>query len=630
MSDPNTRHARGLVSVHPRGFGFFTEEDTDPPKSSFVTPPELNAFLADDVVEALVTTGEDGRTTASNLRLIDRPRTEIFGTVVIHRGVAHLKVDREVANTDWLLVHTGPAPAAGAHALARIEDQRAVLVEVLDTPDAQTLAQVIARHGIATVVPPAAQAEAERARKIPHTVNGRRDLREVPTVTIDAASTRDIDDAISVLPADEDGAVRLLVSIADVSAFVPEGGALDQDARARATSVYLAGRVIPMLPDGLSSEWISLLPGVDRMCLTAELRIDPEGTVVAVDVYESLIRSWSRLTYDEVADFLDHGDVSPGIEPVYEAAPWWRTVSARLHMARTRRGGVEVARDETFVVLDAVTGLATGIEAHQPTSAHVLIERCMVAANEAVARWLVERGVPGVYRVHDVPGPDAVRELSAVAERFGYASGFGSKLSPLSLAAFDHQIATSPSEPAIRGVLLRSLGPARYTVFPSTHFGLGAPLYLHFTSPIRRYADLAVHRLVKSYLHGSRTWSMRDPALESLARHINLRARLAARAETDRHRMLVAGYMTRHIGEHFSARVVKIRPFGVVAQIDTTLVEGTLPFEALPEGPYTVEPSGGAARSPTKRYAVGDAVRVTVVKTDPSLGRIELALAPRA
>ncbi|MDB4929866.1 MAG: 3-5 exoribonuclease, VacB/RNase family [Myxococcaceae bacterium] len=629
MTDPLVRHARGTVSVHPRGFGFFTEENTEAPASSFVIPPELNAFLADDLVEALITVGEDGRTNASALKLIERPRTELYGTVIVHRGVAHLKVDREVANTDWPLVHAGPAPAAGAHVLARIDGAKAVLVDVPETPDAQTLAQVIARHGIATVVGPAALAEAERARGIAHTVNGRRDLREVPTVTIDAASTRDIDDAISVLPADEDGAVRLMVSIADVSAFVPPGSPLDLDARARATSVYLAGRVIPMLPDGLSSEWISLLPGVDRMCLTAELRIDPEGAVVAVDVYESLIRSWARLTYDEVAEFLDHGDVSPALEAVYEAAPWWRTVSARLHMARTRRGGVEVARDETFVVLDAVTGLATGIEAHQPTSAHVLIERCMVAANEAVARWLAERGVPGVFRVHDVPGPDAVRELSAVAERFGYASGFGHTLSPLALAAFDHQISASPSEPAIRGVLLRSLGPARYTVFPSSHFGLGASLYLHFTSPIRRYADLAVHRLVKSYLHGTRAWSLRDPELESLARHINLRARLAARAETDRHRMLVAGYMTRHVGEHFSARVVKVRPFGVVAQIDTTLVEGTLAFDVLPDGPYTVEPSGGAARSATRRYAVGDAVRVTVVRTDPSLGRIELALAPK-
>ncbi len=628
MTDPTTRTARGRVAVHPRGFGFFTEEDVDPPRSAFVIPPELNAFLADDIVDATVTLGDDGRSNATALRLVERPRTELFGTVVIHRGAPHLKVDREVANTDWPLVHTGPAPAAGAHVLARVEGTKAVMVEVLETPDAQTLAQVIARHGIATVVTPEALAEAQQARGIAHTATGRRDLRDVPTVTIDAASTRDIDDAISVLPADEEGAIRLLVSIADVSAFVPEGGALDADARRRATSVYLAGRVIPMLPDGLSSEWISLLPGVDRMCMTAELRIDAEGAVVAVDVYESVIRSWARLTYDEVADFLDHGDVSPALEPVYEAAPWWRTVSARLHVSRTRRGGVEVARDETFVVLDAVTGLATGIEAHRPTSAHVLIERCMVAANEAVARWLAERGVPGVFRVHDVPGPDAVRELSEVAERFGYASGFGTRLSPLSLAAFDHQITGSPSEPAIRGVLLRSLGPARYTVHPSAHFGLAAPLYLHFTSPIRRYADLQVHRLVKAYLRGERTWSMRDPEVESLARHINLRARLAARAETDRHRMLVAGYMTRHIGESFSARIVKVRPFGLVAQIDTTLVEGTLAFEVLPDGPYQVEPAGGAARSAKHRYAVGDPVRVTVMRTDASLGRVDLALSP--
>ncbi len=626
MTDPTTRTARGRVAVHPRGFGFFTEEDTEPPRSAFIVPPELNAFLADDIVDATITVGDDGRSNATALHLVERPRGELFGTVVIHRGAPYLKVDREVANTDWALVHTGPAPVAGAHVLARVDGTKAVLVDVLETPDAQTLAQVIARHGIATVVTPEALAEAQAARGIAHTATGRRDLRDVPTVTIDAASTRDIDDAISVLPADEEGAIRLLVSIADVGAFVPEGSALDADARRRATSVYLAGRVIPMLPDGLSSEWISLLPGVDRMCMTAELRIDAEGAVVAVDVYESIIRSWARLTYDEVADFLDHGDVSPALEPVYEAAPWWRTVSARLHLARTRRGGVEVARDETFVVLDAVTGLATGIEAHRPTSAHVLIERCMVAANEAVARWLVERGVPGVFRVHDVPGPDAVRELAEVAERFGYAAGFGAKLSPLSLAAFDHQITGSPSEPAIRGVLLRSLGPARYTVHPSAHFGLAAPLYLHFTSPIRRYADLAVHRLLKAYLHGARTWSMRDPEVESLAKHINTRARLAARAETDRHRMLVAGYMTRHVGESFSARIVKVRPFGLVAQIDTTLVEGTLAFEVLPDGPYQVEAAGGAARSAKHRYAVGDPVRVTVMRTDASLGRVDLAL----
>ena len=286
----------------------------------------------------------------------------------------------------------GSTGGAGAGEIAAATDGNTV--EVLDTPDAQTLAQVIARHGIATVVPPAALAEAERARKLPHTVNGRRDLREVPTVTIDAASTRDIDDAISVLPADEDGAVRLLVSIADVSAFVPAGGALDQDARARATSVYLAGRVLPMLPDALSAEWISLLPEADRCCLTAELRIDPEGAVTSIDVYESVIRSRAKATYDEVAAFLDRGAVSDNLAPVRAMLPWLRTVSARLGLSRARRGGVEMHREEASIVFDAAKGVATGVAAYRPTSAHVLIERAMVAANQAVARWLVERASP--------------------------------------------------------------------------------------------------------------------------------------------------------------------------------------------------------------------------------------------
>ena len=624
MSD-GVRTARGTVAVNARGFGFFNEEGSE--ASAFVTPPELNRFLSDDVVDATVTTGEDGRSTASKLVLVMRPRTELYGPVVLHRGAPHVRVDREVANTDWPLTCDGTAPPAGAQVLARIDGTRAVLLEVIDAPDSQALVRVMARHGVAASVDPSVLREAEAARTIPHALGNRRDLRDVPTVTIDAASTRDIDDAISVLPADADGALRLLVSIADVGAFVREGSLLDADARARATSVYLAGRVVPMLPDGLSSDWISLLPGVDRLCLTAELRIDAEGAVLAVDVYESLVRSTARLTYDEVAAFLDRSEVSPEVAKVRAAAPWWRTVSARLALARARRGGVAIARDEAHVVLDRATGLATGIEPVRPTSAHVLIERCMVAANEAVARWLVERGVPGVFRVHDAPDPDAVRQMSETAARFGYTAGFGASLSPLGLAAFDQQISGSPSEPARRGVLLRSLGPARYTVYPSQHFGLAAPLYLHFTSPIRRYADLVVHRLVRAYLQGTRAFTLRDPDVEALARHINHRAKLAARAETDRHRMLVAGYMASRVGETFAARIVKIRPFGVVAQIDTTLVEGTVPFEALPDGPCEPDPLRGEVRTRTGSFAIGDALTVCVVRADPELGRVEFGVA---
>ncbi|MEZ4408419.1 MAG: ribonuclease R [Polyangiales bacterium] len=614
----DTLTLRGRVVVHPRGFGFVDDGDV----SAFVTPPVLNPFLADDVVECKATQGDDGRWMASDLALVDRPRVELYGTVVSHRGAAHLKVDREVANTDWPLDDGGVTFTVGDHLLARVEGKTAVALRVLEGDD-RALTRVVARHAIPTEFSPAAVSEAESARAIPHALDHRRDLRDVPTVTIDAPSTRDIDDAIAVLPADGDGALRLLVSIADVGRFVPMGGPLDADARARGTSVYLAGRVIPMLPDGLSSDWISLLPGVERSCLTAELRIDDEGRVTAVDVYESLIRSWARLNYDEVAAFLDRGEVSTAMEPVRDAAPWFRTVSARLALARARRGGVEINRDEARVSVDAAGVSVEGVKAN---SAHLLIERCMVAANEAIATWLRDRGVPGVYRVHDSPSPEAVRDLDEFATNFGFAPGFGERLTPLALAAFDRQISAMPSEAAIRGVLLRSLGPSALHGAPFHALRLAAPLYLHFTSPIRRYADLAVHRMIRAYLHGERAWRIRDEEVESLAAHLNARSRGAARAETDRRRMLLARYMGERVGQTFTARVVKARPFGVVAQIDTTLIEGTIPLEKLPEGPYTLAAREGAVVSSTRRFAVGMPVTVKVVSADEALGRVEFAL----
>lgn len=608
---------RGRVVVHPRGFGFVDGE-----VSAFVIPPDLNSFLADDLVDCVATRDRDDRWTASSLTLIERPRQELYGVVVSHHGAMHLRVDREVSNTDWPIEAEKGALSAGEHVMAQINGRTVTISRTLSGDD-RALGRIIARHAIKTDFEAEALAETKTIQTQAHTLEHRRDLRAVPTVTIDAPATRDIDDAISVIPADADGALRLLVSIADVGRFVVADGPLDRDARTRGTSVYLAGIVIPMFPDGLSADFISLLPGVDRSCLTAELRLDDEGQVTAVDVYESLVRSWARLDYDSVAAFLDHGELSADLEPVRDVLPWFRTVSARLGLARAHRGGVELNRDEARVSVDA-TGVS--VEAVRTNSAHLLIERCMVAANEAIATWLNDRGVPAIFRVHDAPSPEAVHDLAEFATNFGLAAGFGETLSPLALAAFDRQFAAMPSESAIRGVLLRSLGPARYTVHPSQHYGLAAPLYLHFTSPIRRYADLAVHRLVRAYLHGERAWSVRDEQIEALAVELNARSRSAARAETDRRRTLVARYMSERAGEVFSARIVKIRPFGVVAQIDSTLIEGTIATERLPGGPYTLSKREGALNSPARSFAVGMSVTVKVVSADEILGRVELAL----
>jgi ribonuclease R len=632
MSDTSSRRdVVGRVAVNPRGFGFLEVDlgESGDVLRAFIAPPALNAFLADDVVAGSIVRADDGRWNAVDLTLYERPRTELVGEVVARRGAFFLRVDREVSNTDWPLDSRGQSLEAGSTVLARIADDTGSVAQFrrrVDGSDDPSLARVIARHRILTEWSAEALEQARTLARRPHSVDGRRDLRSLPNVTVDAPSTRDIDDAIAVLPADREGALRLFVSIADPSDFIDPGTPLDREARARATSTYLAGRTLPMLPDELSSGHLSLHPEVDRRTLTCEMRIDPEGNITATDVYESVIRSFARLNYEETAAYLDRGETSREVEKVRSSMPWFRAASARLGAFRARRGGVRIAQDEAKITVDPATGQVSTVEAHKPNSAHVMIERFMVAANEAIARWLTERGVPSLLRVHDIPGEDAVSDLAEIAENFGYAAGFGPKLTPLSLAAFDAQIDAAPEEPAIRSVLLRSLGPARYQVAPSMHFGLAAPLYLHFTSPLRRYADFEVHRTIRAYLRGRRDWSSRDPSLDSLARHVNERARAATRAENDRRKMIVARYMVDRVGQRFSARITRLRSFAIVAQLDASFVEGSISVDSIQGGPFVLDARETHLRGNDRAFTVGQAVRVRVIGADPALGRVEFAL----
>jgi ribonuclease R len=625
----DSRTVTGRIDVHPRGFGFLEVHPSasDEVLSAFIPPPELNLYLAGDVVSATLNPSVDGRWTASNLKLLKRPRHEVYGEGVPRKGAVHLRVDREVSNTDWLLETGGIEVGLGDAVVARIDGDKAVLLRKLDPDADRSLERLIIRHGLRRDFDEEAHAEVQRLRSRLHELGGRRDLRGLPTVTVDAPSTRDIDDAISVLPAGEDGALRLFVSIADAAEFVIEGSVLDRVARERATSVYLAGAMLPMLPEELSAQWLSLVPGEERQCLTVELRIDPEGCVTAADVYESLIRSWARLSYTEVADYLDGGEVSEPMEAVREAMPWLRAAAARLAVARAGRGGIELAREDARFTFDVETGEVSGIEALRPTSAHAMIERFMVAANEAIAGWLVDRGVPAIFRVQDEPDPQRVADLAAFAHHSGFAAGFGGRLSPLSLAAFDRQIAGCSAELALRAVLRQALGPSRYTVKPSGHFGLAARAYVHFTSPIRRYADLFVHRILKQYLRGRRDFVHQDPSVEQLGAHISERARAARRAERDRHRVLEARVMAAHVGQEFTGRITRVKPFGLLIQLDGMLVEGLLPVDALPGGPFQPDPKETSLIGKERKLTLGMPLQVRVVSTAEQLGRVELALA---
>jgi ribonuclease R len=626
-SSAQSARMKGRIKVHTRGFGFLLLDPPAVPASAFVAPPDLNPLLSEDEVEADLKLGADGRATAVNLTLVRRRRTTLLGQVVSHGGGLHLRTDKVVANTDWPLDAGGLTLKHGDMVMAAVEGNRTVAQRKVDPALDLALERLLVRHGVSTVFGAAALEDVASALATGHPVGARRDLRNVPTVTVDAPSTRDIDDAIGVLPADDRGGLRLLVSIADASEWVPEGSALDVEARARATSVYLAGRVVPMLPDALSAESASLHPNVDRLCLTAEMRVDPEGNITAVDVYESVIRSWARLNYSEVATWLDHGEVSEAMAPIKAALPWFRAANARLAVMRARRGGMDISRDEARVGVDPATQEATVLDAERQNGAHALIERFMVAANEAVGRWLFERGVPALYRAHDAPGGDAAKDLEAFAHNFGFEAGFGGRITALGLAALQAQIRGAACEPAVRSVLLRALGAARYTGEPVPHFGLSAPLYLHFTSPLRRYADLHVHRTVKQYLRGERNFLGRAGQLEELAGHINERNRAASHAEMDRARGLMARYMSKRVGEVFQGRVTRIKPFGVVVQLDQTLVDGLIPLEALPGGTWMPDARLTSVTGPGRSLNIGMAVSVRVMGADVDLGRVEFGLA---
>lgn len=508
--------------------------------------------------------------------------------------------------------------------VAQVAGTRAEIAFVLDDSDDVPLERLIARYDLVEEFDDECLEQVDLISRRPHELGSRRDLREIPTITIDAPSTTDLDDAVSILPADSEGAIRLLVSIADPTEFIEEGSALDLEARARGTSTYLTDRVLPMLPHELSSGHLSLLPGEERCCLTVEMRIDIEGEITSVDLYESLIKTRTRVSYTELDSWLRKGECSDNLLALQEVLPWMRTAAARLSVARSRRGGVKLVGEETASLTLDSHGKVSGTVPTSTNEAHLMVERFMVAANEAVGGWLAERGFPGIFRVHPEPNEEKVDSLSVSAEQFGFMLGFRGRLTPIALAAFDRQISGVPSEPAIRSVLRGILERAKYTPVPGLHLGLGATLYLHFTSPLRRYADLAVHRFVRAYLRGERSHDPSDPEFEKLCSHLNYRSAMAGKAESFRRRMLLAEFMQDRVGEEFDAHVTRVLPFGLVAQLDHSLVEGLIPLESLPDGPWTA--TATLAQGKNRKILLGEALRVRLENAVPELGQLEYSL----
>ena len=475
--------------------------------------------------------------------------------------------------------------------------------------------------GIPTRFPDDVIAEAERAlanEDPPHRV--REDLRELLTLTIDPADAKDHDDAVAVETTEH--GFRLVVSIADVSHFVRPGGALDLEARERGNSVYFPGRCVPMLPEELSGDAASLKAGVDRRTMSAILEIGNDGAVHAERFASSWIRSRRLFTYEEVQAVLDgKGSVEAEIKKALRAM---EACALALNAKRMARGALDMDLPETQVTVDA-EGHPVAVKRRERLFAHRLIEEFMLAANEAVARHLERARFPFLYRIHEAPDDRAIADLVPRLRNFGLRLRHdGSDLGPQDLRAVIEQIRGKPAERVVNMLVLRAMQQARYSPYKQIHFGLASDCYTHFTSPIRRYPDLLVHRALRASLEHDRTALAAASTLEPVAALASRRERRAMEAERDVGRAAGILLMQHHVGKKFGGTVVYVDRNGYAVELDEFFVEGFVPVGRLSEYyTFVSERVELQSRTSGRSIRLGDRTRVRIVSAELAGRRLE-------
>jgi ribonuclease R len=630
----------GTLTRHRDGFGFVARLDRAG-EDVFLPPGEATRALDGDLVRVEIVPGRNGRSAGKLLEIVERRRRLLIGTYhaqarrsfVVPADPAlggQVPVPESSVARDGDVVKVALAPGTGALAgevvevIGRPGDPR---VEVLSVGYAK---------GFADVFPDSVLAEAggvpDRVR--PEDKLGRRDLTSLPLVTIDGEDARDFDDAVYVeaLPRGKGGAAwRLVVAIADVAHYVRSGAPLDAEALRRGTSVYFPMQVLPMLPERLSNGICSLNPDVERLCMVADMVIDAKGEPKGVEVYEAVMRSAARCTYTEVARVLD-GEVLPDRERFRPQFTLMAELQDQLTAMRRRRGAIDFDLPEAKVVLKE-DGTVAGLEKRPRNRAHRIVEEFMLAANEAVARWFATRDLPTIYRVHGAPDEEKLQLFLDLAASQGFAVPTP-PVDPRALDALLTSLKGHRQQRALNQLLLRSMMQATYTPENEGHFGLAAEHYLHFTSPIRRYPDLMVHRLLKE------EWSRREgrpvarPAakgLEEVAARASERERAAMEAEREIMGFYAALFMQDKVGFTFPGIVGSVAEPGLFVELTPFFVEGLVRAEELP-GAYELDTVHHALvdRGTGRAFRVGDAVEVRVVAASIERRRIELELVSEA
>ncbi len=636
--------AEGVFIGNARGFGFVeTGEDEE---DIFIPADAVNTALHQDRVQVLLKKEQKPgkRREGTVIKILERGTTEVVGTFQREGDYGFVLCDNQKISRD---IYISPKNSHG------IRDGEKVVAQILDygsekrkpegkiteslgnihAPGADILA-VVKSYGIPSEFPVRVM---NQAMRVPDHVleadwDGRDDLTGLMTVTIDGEDAKDLDDAVSLTK--EGNLYHLGVHIADVSNYVQGGSAIDREALKRGTSVYLADRVIPMLPERLSNGICSLNQGVERLALSCLMDIDENGTVVSHKITESVIRVDRRMSYEQVRCILEDGETETSRE-YQEFVPMFflmKELSGILRGCRHNRGSIDFDFPESKIILNGA-GRAIDVKPYETSVATEIIEDFMLLANETVAREYCKGEYPFVYRTHENPDPDKVEELLMLLHNQGIdVRKSGQEITPKEIQEILESIQDLPNETMISRLTLRTMKQAKYTTECSGHFGLAARYYCHFTSPIRRYPDLQIHRIIRDNLRGrltreGKTEHYRE-ILEEVARQSSVCERRAQEAERESDKMKKAEYMSYHLGEEFDGIISGVTGYGLYVELGNT-VEGLVHITALKDDYYTFDQETHELRGElTKKvYHLGQKIRVRVADADAVKRSVDFTIA---
>ncbi|MDH6370647.1 ribonuclease R [Paenibacillus sp. PastF-3] len=646
---------RGRLQAHAKGFAFLIPDDRDHP-DVYIHANDLKGAMNGDIVLIRITSKSPsgGRMEGEVERIVKRGVLQTVGVFQNLETYGFVLPDDKRINRDIFIPKQSFMGAVdGQKVVVRIvnypEGRSAAegeIIEILghkDDPGVDILS-IIRKHQLPEAFPAEVMNEADNA---PDSITeeeiaeqGRRDLRGLNIVTIDGEDAKDLDDAVNVQRL-ENGHYKLGVHIADVGYYVRESSELDKEAYDRGCSVYLVDRVIPMLPHRLSNGICSLNPQVDRLTMSCEMEFNEHMKVVKHDVFTSVIRTKERMTYSNVRKILEDEDpeLLERYSPLIDDFRLMKELAMKLRDARMRRGAVDFDFEESKIIVDE-NGKAVDIVKRERSVAEQIIEEFMLAANETVAEHFHWLKVPFLYRIHEDPDPEKLQNFMAFAANFGYhVKGRGNSVHPRALQDLLEQIQGTKEQTVISTMMLRSMKQAKYDAESTGHFGLAAEYYSHFTSPIRRYPDLVIHRVMREVIENGGALSQKRHdylagRMPDIAQQSSERERVAVEAERDTEQLKKAEYMQDKVGEEFEAMVSSVTSFGMFIELDNT-VEGLIRLSAMSDDYYHFDEAHMAliGERTSRVFRIGDEVKIRVAKVNMDDHTIDFELVdmkPRA